>query len=69
MNILVLNVGSSSIKAAIVHSETGLRSFSVEVERVPTQPVAHFSDGAQIEFSECGHEAVLRALMPFSAPK
>ncbi|MCB9283122.1 MAG: acetate/propionate family kinase [Lewinellaceae bacterium] len=69
MNILVLNVGSSSIKAAIVHSETGLRSFSVEVERVPTQPVAHFSDGAQIEFSECGHEAVLRALMPFLRSK
>lgn len=65
MNILVLNVGSSSIKAAIVHSETGLRSFSVDVERVPTQPIAHFSDGVQIEFSEAGHEPVLRALMPF----
>lgn len=65
MNILVLNVGSSSIKAGIVHSETGLRSFSVEVERVPTQPVAHFSDGVNIEFPEGGHEAVLRALMPF----
>ncbi|MBK7406653.1 MAG: acetate/propionate family kinase [Saprospirales bacterium] len=69
MNILVLNVGSSSIKAAIVHSETGLRSFSVEVERVPTQPVALFSDGAQIEFPEIGHEAVLRALMPFLRSK
>ncbi|MFZ2897055.1 MAG: acetate/propionate family kinase [Saprospiraceae bacterium] len=65
MNILVLNVGSSSIKAAIVHSETGLRSFGVDVERVPSTPVAHFSDGVQIEFSESGHEAVLRALMPF----
>lgn len=65
MNILVLNVGSSSIKAAIVHSETGLRSFSAEVERVPSQPLAHFSDGVEVEFPEAGHEAVLRALMPF----
>jgi acetate kinase len=65
MNVLVLNVGSSSIKAAILHSETGLCSFSVDVERVTSNPVAHFSDGVEIEFSEAGHEAVLRALMPF----
>jgi len=65
MNILVLNVGSSSIKAAIVHSETGKRSFSVEVERVPFKPVATFSDGVTVDFPEPGHEPVLRALMPF----
>ena len=69
MNILVLNVGSSSIKAAIIHSETGLRSFTVEVERVTDKPVARFSDGAQIEFTESGHEPVLRALMPFLRTK
>ena len=69
MNILILNVGSSSIKAAIVHSETGLRSFAVEVERVPTEPQAQFSDGTKINFTEGGHEAVLRALMPFLRSK
>jgi len=38
MNILVLNCGSSSIKAAIIDSITGFRLSSLRVERIPESP-------------------------------
>ncbi len=38
MNILVINCGSSSIKAEIIDSETGNRFASLKVERIPEDP-------------------------------
>ncbi|MCP4123732.1 MAG: acetate/propionate family kinase [Bacteroidetes bacterium] len=38
MNILVLNCGSSSIKAAIIDSHSGYRLSSLRVERIPEDP-------------------------------
>lgn len=56
MNILVLNAGSSSVKAAVLDPTTGQRSLEMSAERLLDAPVITFSDGTEIELEKAGPE-------------
>ncbi len=43
MNILVLNCGSSSIKAEVIQATSGDRLLIMSVERIPAEPIIRFS--------------------------
>ncbi len=61
MNILVLNCGSSSIKAEIIEAETGQRLNGLKAERLGEAPIITFdSGGDQISCNTKGHEEVLK---------
>lgn len=59
MHILVLNAGSSSIKAAVINSVTGKRALEMQAERLLDAPRISFSDGTDIELKKTGHEHAL----------
>ncbi|PHI19582.1 acetate kinase [Lewinellaceae bacterium SD302] len=63
MHILVLNVGSSSLKAAIIDPLNGQRMISLTAERLLDDPVAEFSDGSQVELKRTGHENALKSCL------
>lgn len=56
MNILVLNAGSSSLKAAVVDALTGERHLEMSADRLLDQPTINFSDGTTIKLEKPGHE-------------
>lgn len=65
MNVLVLNCGSSSVKAAVIATSTGERLLEMLVERVQeSQPELSFNDGKPILCPESGHDAVLHFAFP-----
>lgn len=63
MNILVINCGSSSVKAAVINGETGKNLLSMNIERVLDKPLVHINE-TTLECVEVGHEAVLNFALP-----
>ena len=59
MHILVLNAGSSSVKAAVIDPATGKRSLEMSAERLLDAPVIEFSDGTTIELENKGPERAI----------
>ncbi|MCB0643472.1 MAG: acetate/propionate family kinase, partial [Phaeodactylibacter sp.] len=64
MQILVLNCGSSSVKAAVLSMPDGHILLEVMVERIHQAPVCQFSDGSTLSDLPTGHEAALKVLLP-----
>lgn len=60
VNILVLNVGSSSLKAAVINPFTKERLLEMSAERLLDLPALTFSDGTTVDLSEAGHEKALK---------
>ncbi|MEM1216986.1 MAG: acetate/propionate family kinase [Bacteroidota bacterium] len=56
MNILVLNAGSSSFKAAVINVANGQRHLEMNADRLLDAPLVQFSDGSHIELQKTGHE-------------
>lgn len=54
MQILVINAGSSSVKAAVIDPDTGKRQLEMSAERLLDAPVIEFSDGTTIELQNKG---------------
>lgn len=63
MNVLVINCGSSSVKAAVVNGETGDNLLTLTIERVIDKPLVHIND-TTLECTEAGHEAALNFALP-----
>jgi acetate kinase len=70
MNVLVINCGSSSIKAAIIVHDSGERLLRIHVERIgEPEPRVRFDDG---EWRACrggSHEEALRDVLPALADR
>ena len=59
MHILVLNAGSSSVKAAVIDPLTGDRLLEMSADRLLDQPLLTFSDGSEIELEARGPERAI----------
>lgn len=68
MNILVINCGSSSVKAAVINSLDGSNKLTMTIERVIDNPVIHL-DGATIACQKAGHEEALQVALPLLKEK
>lgn len=65
MNVLVLNCGSSSLKAAVLDSSTGQRAARVSVERIGTDGACLRLDGGEPEkVAARDHAAALERALP-----
>lgn len=66
MNILVINCGSSSVKAAVIDGNNGNRLLTLKIERLLDEhPVIHFNDEEKtISCPDSGHENALRFALP-----
>jgi acetate kinase len=65
MNVLVLNCGSSSLKAAVLDSATGVRVARVAVERIGTQGASvRLDGGVAAEIVARDHGAALEVALP-----
>ena len=63
MNILVLNAGSSSLKAAVLDT-SGTRHASLKAERLGTPEAFATLNGERHELPGCDHGATLASLLP-----
>jgi acetate kinase len=63
MNILVINCGSSSIKAAVINGNSGNELLTMKVERIHDKPLVHIN-GSTIDCSGSGHESALNFALP-----
>ena len=61
MRILVLNAGSSSIKAGVVDGRSGEVLLTLSGVNLLTAPVLTLSDGTELHLKETGHDEALRA--------
>ncbi|PPK85293.1 acetate kinase [Neolewinella xylanilytica] len=61
MLILVLNAGSSSLKASVMDATSGEVHFEMNGNRLLDAPELTFSDGTEIHLQQKGHEEALRA--------
>ncbi|MEM9259073.1 MAG: acetate/propionate family kinase, partial [Bacteroidota bacterium] len=59
MNILVLNAGSSSVKAAVINPKTGERLLEMSAERLLDRPLISFSDGSEIQLESKGPDRAI----------
>lgn len=59
MNILVLNAGSSSVKAAVINPLNGERKLEMSAERLLDKPLITFSDGTTIELQGKGPDRAI----------
>ncbi len=65
MHILVINCGSSSIKADVVHAESGQRAGSLQVERLGADGAAARIDGEPVAgFDGADHSSALATALP-----
>ncbi|MEO1653413.1 MAG: acetate/propionate family kinase, partial [Bacteroidota bacterium] len=66
MEILVINCGSSSLKADLIEAQTGQRLLSLRIDRVHSnQPSIHFSDEKEAQIANVsGHAALLKIAFP-----
>lgn len=70
MNILVINCGSSSVKAEVINTNTQKRLLKLSAERVMDAATIHFSDEEKpITCPENGHKAVLEMAFPLLVKK
>ena len=56
VNILVINTGSSSVRAAVIDPATGRRGLEMSAERLLDQPTINFSDGTALDLDRPGPE-------------
>lgn len=63
MNILIINVGSSSIKTSIQNTKTGEAEFSIKATGLLTEPVIKTSSGKEVELQETGHNVALHYIL------
>lgn len=68
MYILIINCGSSSVKAAVVNSHSGNRPIELQIERIHQQPIVSIND-QQSQCPETGHEAALKYALPLLQKK
>ncbi len=68
MYILIINCGSSSVKAAVINSQNGNRPIELQIERVHQQPIVSIND-QQSQCPEAGHEAALKYALPLLQKK
>ena len=59
MQILVINAGSSSVKAAVIDPTTGERQLEMNAERLLDAPTINFSDGTEIALEKAGPERAI----------
>ena len=59
MNILTLNAGSSSLKAALLNATTGEASLEMSADRLLDRPILNFSDGTTVELEGRGPERAM----------
>lgn len=65
MKILVINCGSSSIKADVIDPVSGERFRKLRVQRVDgIEAIASWDGAADIALSVTGHEAIMKQLLP-----
>ncbi|MDX2062241.1 MAG: acetate/propionate family kinase [Bacteroidia bacterium] len=64
MVYLVLNSGSSSLKAQLIDVPSGKRLAELNVERIADAPTATYSDGTTEQLPETGHTAAIAATLP-----
>ena len=64
MQILVLNCGSSSVKAAVIHTISGKTTLSADIERIPQNPFIQFPGEEPIALTQTGHSYALEQLFP-----
>ncbi|MFO0554754.1 MAG: acetate/propionate family kinase [Polyangiaceae bacterium] len=65
MKVLVLNCGSSSVKAAILDAETGARAARALVERIgEASPAVKFDDEPEVACAAPNHRAALELVLP-----
>ncbi|MEO0787860.1 MAG: acetate/propionate family kinase [Bacteroidota bacterium] len=69
MHILVINSGSSSVKAALVDADSGQHSLWMTVKGLPEAPSLTFSDGTSEKLKTKGHEAAMEYAMPLLKQK
>ena len=63
MNILVINCGSSSIKAAVINAHNGSSVLTMKVERIHDKALITIN-GTSVDCPDSGHEAVLNFALP-----
>lgn len=59
MNILIINVGSSSIKTSIYDTDSEELLYYMKVSDLLTTPIVKISDGEEIKLKENGHDYAL----------
>ncbi|MEM6395803.1 MAG: acetate/propionate family kinase [Bacteroidota bacterium] len=64
MHILVLNFGSSSIKAAVIDSSTGAHHSWMSIKGLPEKVLISYSDGTEEELEVDTHEAAIAHVLP-----
>jgi len=64
MNVLVLNCGSSSLRAAVVDHASGKRLGELRVERIGKEARSQLNGGAEQPCTGRNHEEVLAATLP-----
>ncbi len=64
MPVLVINCGSTSIKAAVIHPQSGERVRELRVERLGTDDAQASLDGGQCIPSPSTHAAAINSLLP-----
>jgi acetate kinase len=71
MDVLVINCGSSSVKAEVIDTTTGKRYISMRIERInEAKPQLQFSnEDAVLDCPESGHDACLRYALPLLVEK
>jgi acetate kinase len=69
MQILVLNCGSSSVKADVINPVSQQKILSVCAERIKEQALLEFSDGSRIEAAGSGFDKVLSELFNYLKEK
>lgn len=69
MNILVLNVGSSSVKAVVINPINGQRRLEMMADNLLVKPTLKFSDGTTTLLQETGHEHALKVCLTVLAEK
>ena len=71
MKILVINCGSSSVKAEVIENNSGKRIAELSIDRIAdSKPILKFSDEEKsLECPESGHESCLKFALPLLIAK
>ena len=69
MQILTLNAGSSSLKAALVDTDTGRNLLEMSADRLLDRPTLRFSDGSEVQLESSGPERAVAVCLEALADK